>query len=200
MSLRFGDPVRYQERGAWHNALVISQGEKDERRIDLMFLRQVVTGAGDPVNVAGTSRQAEAVQFRHDVMPGEYEPITLPADQFFAQFCALADGEVAQIVADRERANNDRIALSRLRQADEEKQEQLKHVKIRPSTAVMEKAKDLWTDALVQGGHVGAHDEIELPDYRVNPEAWQPWIERAKAALRFSDPVQQTQEPPPSVN
>lgn len=72
--MKFGTVVIYKEFGQEFPALVVSSrelehhaGENGEPLVNLVFVREVKNGAGEVINVSGSSREAEAVQFRHDV-------------------------------------------------------------------------------------------------------------------------------------
>lgn len=78
--MKFGDVVIYKEFGTEFPALVLStrelehhSGENGEPLINLAFVKQVKNGAGDVVNVSGSSREAEQIQFRHDIAHESHE-------------------------------------------------------------------------------------------------------------------------------
>jgi hypothetical protein len=78
--MKFGDVVIYKEFGREFPALVLSSrelehhsGENGEPLINLVFVKEVKNGAGEVINVSGSSREAEALQFRHDIAHESHE-------------------------------------------------------------------------------------------------------------------------------
>lgn len=72
--MKFGTVVIYKEFGQEFPALVVGSrelehhaGENGEPLLNLVFVREVKNGAGEVINVSGSSREADAVQFRHDI-------------------------------------------------------------------------------------------------------------------------------------
>jgi len=78
--MKFGDPVVYSEGGKDYLALVVASrslkhyhGKNDEPLLNLIFVKDVTDGTGNVRKVSGTVREAELVQFRHDVAHESHE-------------------------------------------------------------------------------------------------------------------------------
>jgi len=72
--MQFGDKVIFSENGNEYEATVLSSrvldfhnGKENEPLIHLAFFKPVIDGLGNVVNVVGTGRQNELVQWRFDV-------------------------------------------------------------------------------------------------------------------------------------
>jgi hypothetical protein len=201
-AIKFGDPVEYRGR----TAIVVSDGARmgaiESRQsggqvastpalvVDLAVFNPVLGGDGKPKKVVGTSEQAALIGWLHDIPVDQVERAE---DWFFT----LSDDSLAALLKERERRNHEKAQAAQAQIEEQERTQVLAGVKIRPSDAVLAKAGELWKASIRQAEHAGEHDDIVLPTFDANPEAWKPWIERAKAA-----PAAEPQEPqkPPAVN
>jgi hypothetical protein len=173
--LSFGEPVEFQGR----THIVVSAGERvagETRVVDLAFFREVKDGAGKIKNVVGTAQQNELVGWLHDI---PVEQIERTEDWFFT----LSDEELAALLKERDRRNHEAAQAAQAAAAEEQKTQLLQGVKIKPSAAVLERARKLWEASIREEAHADEHDEVVLPAYEAQPQAWEPWIEQAKKSI-----------------
>lgn len=180
----FESTVIFREAGQEHNAVVLavkpaagSGLANSGVLIDLAFFKQLMSADGKtPLQVIGSSRQVEMVQFRHDVKPDQYE---LVEDWFFG----LNDEQLEALIKERSRRKEEALQAAFAAAQQEREKELLDGVTVKPSAAVLELAAKLWTSELRKSQNLDEHTDIELPKYAANPKAWEPWIERAKQQL-----------------
>lgn len=171
----FKDVVSFRESGVEHNMIVLAV--KDKGVIDGVFVRQLLGPDGKtPLNVVGSSRQAEMIQFRHDVPPSQYRTVE---DWFFS----LSDDELQAVLAERQRRIHEKQQADQAKASQEEEKQLVSGVVIKPSPALLEKAGQLWKQAIRDSQELDEHSEISLPEFEKSPEQWKPWIERAKSSL-----------------
>lgn len=183
----FEDVVTYHEGGHKHTALVV--GARGNL-LDLVFCKQLVAGDGKtPIQVVGSSRQAELVQFRHDVPPSQYQ---LAEDWFFG----LDDESLGAILEERDRRKEALVQEKARASEDDAARSRLEGVKIRPSDAVLVTAAALWKKRLIDHGHADERSHVELPTYEARPDLWSPWIDMAKTQM--PEPVAHNYIPAPS--
>lgn len=171
----FESTVIFRESGREHEAIVLAV--KDKGVVDLGFFQQLFAADGKtPLQVIGSSRQVEMVQFRHDVKPDQYE---LVEDWFFG----LNDEQLEALIKERSRRKEEALQAAFAAAQQEQEKALLDGVTVKPSAAVLELAAKLWTSELRKSQNLDEHTDIELPKYAANPKAWEPWIERAKQQL-----------------
>jgi len=78
--MKFGDAIIFTENGVEYQAVILASrvlddhmGLGDEPLVQLAFFKPITDGAGNVLNVLGTSRQLELVQFRTDVAHESHE-------------------------------------------------------------------------------------------------------------------------------
>lgn len=178
----FQSTVTFHEGGKEHVAIVLA--DKGYGVLDIAFIQQLFAADGKTaLNVVGSSRQAEMVQFRHDVKPDQYE---LVEDWFFG----LADEHLEALLKERSRRKEEKLQAEFAAAAQAREQATLAGVIIRPSAQLLDTARKLWLESLKEIQQVDEHSEIVLPDYGRDPESWKPWIEKAKQALANQAPAQ----------
>jgi hypothetical protein len=175
--MNFGDVVVITRGGTQYNATVLAVKQQGVKTLlDLGYFVPVITGEGKPVNVVGTSRQSEMSRFDHDVPAEECHQTT---DWFFE----LTDGELAQLLNERTRRQNEAAEKIKAAEAERARKAQTEGVVIKPSEKLMTTAKELWTEDLRTNGHLGIHEEAHFPDYATRADLWKPWLDKARAAL-----------------
>lgn len=171
----FEDVVRFRESGQVHNMLVVTV--KPGGVIDGVFCKQIMSGDGKtPVNVIGSSRQGELVQFRHDVPPSQYEHVE---DWYFG----LSDEEAKSLDAERMRRQHEKAQALQAKASEEAEAKLLDGVTIKPSQAVLDKAAEIWKQEIREVQQLDEHTDVSLPKYETSAAKWEPWIGKAKQAL-----------------
>ena len=183
--ISFGDAVTFQGRTAIVVSAGARMGAKESREsggkvssiptlvLDLAVFTPITDGAGKPRSVVGTAEQSKLVGFVHDIPLDQVEQAE---DWFFS----LSDEEAAALDKERQRRQHEKAQAQQAAQDEAEKAEALDGVQIRPSKRVLEVAEKLWKEHIRAEEHADEHEDVILPAYDAKPEAWKPWIEKAK--------------------